>query len=158
VGSRLPRPYHFRARIQSFQAVAAPFPGDSVCPQPLAPRLPKRLRSKESTIGSAVSSRVPDPRPPDRKSRLPNSYPRVQKGRAIPTRIKSPEEFGKHHNADFIFQKEKSTPWTALPRASGARGGVQKHRSSLRATAKQPRLSSGSTAQVWVASPARNHR
>src|SRR5271169_1207159 len=26
VGSRLPRPYHFRARIQSFQAVAAPFP------------------------------------------------------------------------------------------------------------------------------------
>jgi hypothetical protein len=33
VGSRLPRPYHFRARIQSFQAVAAPFPGDSVCRQ-----------------------------------------------------------------------------------------------------------------------------
>src|SRR5271154_6096174 len=30
VGSRLPSPYHFRARIQSFQAVAAPFPGDSV--------------------------------------------------------------------------------------------------------------------------------
>ena len=28
VGSRLPRPYQFRARIQSFQAVAAPFPGD----------------------------------------------------------------------------------------------------------------------------------
>jgi hypothetical protein len=28
VGSRLPRPYHFRAQIQSFQAVAAPFPGD----------------------------------------------------------------------------------------------------------------------------------
>ena len=27
VGSRLRRPYHFRARIQSFQAVAAPFPG-----------------------------------------------------------------------------------------------------------------------------------
>jgi hypothetical protein len=33
VGSRLPRPYHFRARIQSFQAVAAQFPGDSVCRQ-----------------------------------------------------------------------------------------------------------------------------
>jgi hypothetical protein len=32
VGSRLPSPYHFRARIQSFQAVAAPFPGDSVLP------------------------------------------------------------------------------------------------------------------------------
>ena len=28
VASRSPRPYHFRARIQSFQAVAAPFPGD----------------------------------------------------------------------------------------------------------------------------------
>ena len=27
---RLSSPYHFRARIQSFQAVAAPFPGDSV--------------------------------------------------------------------------------------------------------------------------------
>ena len=27
MGSRLPRPYHFRARIQSFQALAAPFPG-----------------------------------------------------------------------------------------------------------------------------------
>src|SRR6202044_1523376 len=32
VGSRLPSPYHFRARIQSFQAVAAPFPGASVLP------------------------------------------------------------------------------------------------------------------------------
>jgi hypothetical protein len=29
-GSRLPSPYHFPARIQSFQAVAAPFLGDSV--------------------------------------------------------------------------------------------------------------------------------
>ena len=29
VGPRLPRPYHFRARIKSFQTVAAPFPGDS---------------------------------------------------------------------------------------------------------------------------------
>src|ERR1700678_1536944 len=28
VGSRLLRPYHSRARIQSFQAVAAPSPGD----------------------------------------------------------------------------------------------------------------------------------
>jgi hypothetical protein len=27
VGSRLSSPYHFRARIQSFQAFAAPFPG-----------------------------------------------------------------------------------------------------------------------------------
>jgi hypothetical protein len=38
VGSRLPSPYHFRARIQSFQAVAAPFRGDSALSQsPLAP-------------------------------------------------------------------------------------------------------------------------
>src|SRR5271154_1632279 len=28
VGSRLPSPYHLPARIQSFQAVAVPFPGD----------------------------------------------------------------------------------------------------------------------------------
>ena len=32
VGSSLPRPYHFPARIQSYQVVAAPFPGDSVFP------------------------------------------------------------------------------------------------------------------------------
>jgi hypothetical protein len=32
VGSRLPSPYHFRARIQSFQDDATPFPGDSVLP------------------------------------------------------------------------------------------------------------------------------
>jgi hypothetical protein len=49
VGSRLPSPYHLRARIQSFQPLAAPFPGDSVLPPsgPLAPRFrrPKRLCS-----------------------------------------------------------------------------------------------------------------
>jgi hypothetical protein len=38
VVSRLPRHYRFRARIQSYQAVAAPFPGDSVLPRPLEPR------------------------------------------------------------------------------------------------------------------------
>src|SRR5271156_3136056 len=39
VGSRLPSPYHFRARIQSFQGIAAPFPGDStLSSDPLAPR------------------------------------------------------------------------------------------------------------------------
>jgi hypothetical protein len=32
VASRLPSPYHFRERIQSFQAVAEPFPGDPVLP------------------------------------------------------------------------------------------------------------------------------
>jgi hypothetical protein len=51
VGSTLPSPYHFRARIQSFQAVAAPFPGDSVLPSgPLAARSRrgKRLGSTRS--------------------------------------------------------------------------------------------------------------
>src|SRR5271163_154415 len=46
-------PYHFRARIQSFQAVAAPFPGDSILPsRPLAPRSPatETPRFKRSTI------------------------------------------------------------------------------------------------------------
>jgi hypothetical protein len=50
VGSGLASPYHFRARIQSFQTLAAPFPGDSVLPSgPLAPRSrrPKRLGSKD---------------------------------------------------------------------------------------------------------------
>ena len=32
VASRVPSPYHFRAQIQSFQLVAAPFPGDAVLP------------------------------------------------------------------------------------------------------------------------------
>jgi hypothetical protein len=51
VGSRLPGPYHFRARIQSFQPVAAPFPGDSVL-GPLAPRFrrPQRLCSKTDDL------------------------------------------------------------------------------------------------------------
>jgi hypothetical protein len=37
VASRLPRRYHFRALIQCFQSVAAPFPGDSgLRPGPLS--------------------------------------------------------------------------------------------------------------------------
>src|ERR1700688_3561176 len=40
VGSRFPSPYHFWARIQSFQAVAAPFPGDSVFAVSLSRRDP----------------------------------------------------------------------------------------------------------------------
>src|SRR5271155_1093953 len=62
VGSRLPGPYHFRARIQSFQAFAAPFPGDSVLPSgPPAPAIPttETPRFKRSTICSAVSSGTP---------------------------------------------------------------------------------------------------
>jgi hypothetical protein len=51
VGSRLSSPYHFPARILSFQGVAAPFPGDCVLSSdPLAPRSrrPKRPRFKGS--------------------------------------------------------------------------------------------------------------
>ena len=51
VSSRFPSPYHFPARIQSFQAVAAPFPGDSVLSsRPLEPRSrrPKRPQFKGS--------------------------------------------------------------------------------------------------------------
>ena len=56
VGSRLPSPYHFRARIQSFQAVAAPFPGDSVLPSgPLAPRSPRPKRQRQSARRSLPS-------------------------------------------------------------------------------------------------------
>jgi hypothetical protein len=40
VGSRFPSPYHFWAWIQSFQAVAAPFPGDSVFAVSLSRRDP----------------------------------------------------------------------------------------------------------------------
>jgi hypothetical protein len=53
VGSRLPRPYQFRARIQSFQAVAAPFPGDSVLPSGAISAI-ETPRFKRSTIGSTI--------------------------------------------------------------------------------------------------------
>src|SRR5271163_1786641 len=45
VAPRLPRPYHSRARIQSFQAVAAPFPGEAALPAgPLSPRSRRATR------------------------------------------------------------------------------------------------------------------
>ena len=57
VGSTPPRPYHFRARIQSFQAVAAPFPGDSVLPSgSLSIPATETLRFKRPTIGSSTST------------------------------------------------------------------------------------------------------
>ena len=58
VGSRLPSPYHFPARIQSFQAVAAPFPGNSFLPSASPAAIPatETSRSKRSKIGSAVSA------------------------------------------------------------------------------------------------------
>src|ERR1700683_2279416 len=55
VGSGLPRPYHFRAQIQSFQGVAAPFAGDSVglSRRDLGDATP---RFEMSTIDSAAAS------------------------------------------------------------------------------------------------------
>jgi hypothetical protein len=59
VGSRLPSPYHFRARIQSFQGVAAPFPGGSaLSSDPLAPRnfLRDRIDPLEGPRGGGRAS------------------------------------------------------------------------------------------------------
>src|SRR5277367_2189984 len=55
VGSGLPSPYHFRARIQSFQGVAAPFAGESVglSRRDLGDATP---RFEMSTIDSATAS------------------------------------------------------------------------------------------------------
>jgi hypothetical protein len=57
VGSRLPSPYHFRARIQSFQAVAAPFPGGSVLPSASRAAIPptETPRFKNQRSGSTAS-------------------------------------------------------------------------------------------------------
>jgi hypothetical protein len=58
VGPRLPSPYHFPARIQFFQAFAAPFPATSVLPSASRRAIPatETPRHNRSTIGSAVSS------------------------------------------------------------------------------------------------------
>ena len=60
VGSTPPRPYHFRALIQSFQVVAAPFPGDSGLPSASRAAIPatEAPRFKKSTIGSGLLRRV----------------------------------------------------------------------------------------------------
>ena len=86
VAPRLPRPYHFPARIQSFQAVAAPFPGDSVLPSdPLAPR-----SRRPNRLGSKVCSR-PGPRGATR----PGS--------------ERPDDLKKHPSTTLVSPKEKST-------------------------------------------------
>ena len=54
VGSRFPSPYHFRARIQSFQAVAPPFPGDSS--KPRLPDLSSKGRAAPTGIGGGLKS------------------------------------------------------------------------------------------------------
>ena len=52
VGSRLPSPYHFRARNQSFQAVAAQFPSGSVLSSASRAAIPptKRLGSNHDRV------------------------------------------------------------------------------------------------------------
>jgi hypothetical protein len=62
VGSRPPSPYHFRARIQSFQAVAAPFPGGSVLPAPRGQsptplHLPAKRRGEQTASRTSVRMR-----------------------------------------------------------------------------------------------------
>jgi hypothetical protein len=55
VGSRLPSPYHLPARIQSFQAVAAPFPGDFVLPS----ASPRRRRGNSGQRKPAIAVEFP---------------------------------------------------------------------------------------------------
>jgi hypothetical protein len=76
VGSRLPSPYHFPARIQSFQAVAAPFPGGDSLPS---------VVSVFQTVVLHTGSRKAAPARPG---------------------LGKPEEPKNHHNTDHVFQKE----------------------------------------------------
>ncbi len=73
VGTRLPRPYHFPARIQSFQAIAAPFPGMWTAPIGRRPTLEERAaagpgavskrlrRAKEATRARRLLGFAPGP-------------------------------------------------------------------------------------------------
>ena len=84
VASTLPRPYHFPAWIQSFQAVAAPFPGDSVLPSdPLAPR---------SGRNASVQKFAPD------WAREAVTRPRS----------KRPDDLKRHPSTNLVSPKEKS--------------------------------------------------
>ena len=77
VGSTPPRPYHFRALIQSFQVVAAPFPGDSGLPSASRAAIPatEAPRFKRSTIGSGSPTREPGRERPAREPRHPRVAP-----------------------------------------------------------------------------------
>ena len=100
VGSMLPRPCHFPAGIQSFQAVAAPFPGDSVLPRALAPRSrrPKRLGSRSvSTFAIRYSPFA--------------SYQDVQSFRVIRN----------YHDTLWYFRKEKSSNFQTATTSRSAR-------------------------------------
>jgi hypothetical protein len=59
VGPRFPTYYNFRAQIQSFQYVAAPFPSDSFCRQPLR-------RESKTTLSLVQRFLVPTPIKPTR--------------------------------------------------------------------------------------------
>jgi hypothetical protein len=93
VGSRLPSPYHFGARIQSFQGVAAPFAGDSV--GPLAPRSrpPRRLGSRDRRS----ARRQPPPRRRRRNRPRPRFLPHFVTFQGFATRkISPPLQRGSH--------------------------------------------------------------
>ena len=64
VGPRLPRPYHFPARIQSSQAVAAPFPGEGNILTPW----PQIARGRQRDVGDRTISRDPTHRSPRRRT------------------------------------------------------------------------------------------
>ena len=55
-GPELPRPYHFRVRIQSFQAFAAPFPSRLAAPRP---RADARARRGAISSGSGAFGLLP---------------------------------------------------------------------------------------------------
>jgi hypothetical protein len=74
VGRRLPTCYNFRAGIQSFQGVAAQFPSDSLCRQPLAPRGSKQLCRSRGWSAGGVHGLPRAPVPHLVGSRLPRPY------------------------------------------------------------------------------------
>jgi hypothetical protein len=83
VASRHPRPYHFRALIQSFQAVAAPFPGDSVLPS--------------------------DPLARGRNASVQKFAPDWAREAATRPGSKRPADLEKHPSMNLVSPKEKST-------------------------------------------------
>ena len=100
VGSRHPRPYHLRARIQSFQAVAAPFAGDSV----LAVR-PSRAAIPASEAASVRPARGTG----SRKIEIPSAFCGF-------SRLCKAENFPSARHADILFRAIGAAPTgTTMP-------------------------------------------
>ena len=85
VGSRLPSPYQLRARIQSFQAIAAPFPGDFLSPSSRTshgrPRRASESRSAVARRGSMRSQVRRQGPQPSGQSRSDRSWSGSRNGR-----------------------------------------------------------------------------